>query len=153
MQEVSHSELRCSLGNFYIMREENCFFCLTHFKCFMYLCWSKNDSVPNVLFVCLVKALNFIVYILLLLHVFCFCCLVEFHISKGKVDDLKALHRLCFNSPGKVIKSCFQCYGWFHRLLSNFLSFIFLWLFSGNHDQKKFTSLQWIFFQKGWWWV
>nr|XP_022319604.1 protein DEK-like [Crassostrea virginica] len=30
------------------------------------------------------------------------CARIEFHISKGKVDDLKALHRLCFNSPGKA---------------------------------------------------
>lgn len=30
------------------------------------------------------------------------CARIEYHISKGKVDDLKALHRLCFNSPGKA---------------------------------------------------
>ncbi|XP_048758844.2 protein DEK-like [Ostrea edulis] len=30
------------------------------------------------------------------------CARIEFHISKAKVDDLKALHRLCFNSPGKA---------------------------------------------------
>ncbi|XP_061181760.1 protein DEK-like [Saccostrea echinata] len=30
------------------------------------------------------------------------CARIEFHISKAKVDDLKALHRLCFNRTGKA---------------------------------------------------
>lgn len=66
---------------------------------------------------------------------------VEYHISKGKVDDLKALHRLCFNSPGKVPDKIISWLLHQHTICLLPADVNFLLFFAGNTNKKKFAPL------------